>query len=264
MERGFGGHRDEERRRAGGERAGAGQGRHAFEGDGFGGRVRGGFSAVGGVSAKRGADVISQRPCRLPPWPRRARRCGSFRGTLGGGNGFWPGERVREGLQGSGLSILSDSGPIVPILVGEPEPALDWSRQLREAGFLVPAIRPPTVPRGTSRLRLSLSAVHSDEQINEVIERLRDGGQEGHSLGSIGPGRTREGRHSLVDWDHLRRTEFPVSESWAYFDHAAVAPLPRRSGEAMRAWLEDQERNGCVNWPQWERKLDAFRGALAS
>ncbi len=67
------------------------------------------------------------------------------------------GERVREGLKGSGVSILSDSGAIVPILVGDPEPALNWSRQLREAGFLVPAIRPPTVPRGTSRLRLSLT-----------------------------------------------------------------------------------------------------------
>ncbi|HEU5115740.1 MAG TPA: aminotransferase class V-fold PLP-dependent enzyme, partial [Isosphaeraceae bacterium] len=55
-----------------------------------------------------------------------------------------------------------------------------------------------------------------------------------------------------------------MSESWAYLDHAAVAPLPRRSGAAMRAWLEDQERNGCVNWPQWERKLDAFRESLAT
>lgn len=66
-----------------------------------------------------------------------------------------------------------------------------------------------------------------------------------------------------MDWDALRRDEFPVTERWAYLDHAAVAPLPRRAGEAMRAWLEDQERNGCVNWPQWERKLDGFRESLA-
>ena len=69
---------------------------------------------------------------------------------------------------------------------------------------------------------------------------------------------------ALVDWDHLRQSEFPVSQSWAYLDHAAVAPLPRRSGDAMRAWLDDQERNGCVNWPQWERRLDAFRDSLAT
>lgn len=67
-----------------------------------------------------------------------------------------------------------------------------------------------------------------------------------------------------MDWDHLRQTEFPVSESWAYLDHAAVAPLPRRAGDAMRAWVDDQERNGCVNWPQWERRLDDFRESLAT
>ncbi len=93
------------------------------------------------------------------------------------------GERVREGLRGSGLTVLSSSGPIVPVLVGEPEAAVTWSRRLREAGFLVPAIRPPTVPRGTSRLRLSLSANHSDEQIDAVVRALCDGGPERHSLG---------------------------------------------------------------------------------
>lgn len=66
-----------------------------------------------------------------------------------------------------------------------------------------------------------------------------------------------------MDWDVLRQAEFPVSERWAYFDHAAVAPLPRRSGDMLRAWAEEQERNGVVNWLDWERKLETIRGRCA-
>src|SRR5258705_203457 len=43
--------------------------------------------------------------------------------------------------------------------------------------------------------------------------------------------------------------EFPVAARWAYFDHAAVAPLPRRAGDVLRAWAEDQEQNGVVHLP---------------
>lgn len=66
-----------------------------------------------------------------------------------------------------------------------------------------------------------------------------------------------------MDWDGLRRREFPVAERWAYFDHAAVAPMPRRSGEAIRAWVADQERNGVVHWPDWGKKVEEARGNLA-
>lgn len=66
-----------------------------------------------------------------------------------------------------------------------------------------------------------------------------------------------------MDWDALRRAEFPVTENWAYFDHAAVAPLPRRSGDAMRAWIDEQEAHGVVHWPRWEGKLDGLRRDLA-
>ncbi len=66
-----------------------------------------------------------------------------------------------------------------------------------------------------------------------------------------------------MDWDALRRAEFPVTERWAYFDHAAVAPLPRRSGEILRAWAREQEDNGVVNWPEWEKKLHVLRRDIA-
>jgi selenocysteine lyase/cysteine desulfurase len=66
-----------------------------------------------------------------------------------------------------------------------------------------------------------------------------------------------------MDWDVLRRTEFPITERWAYFDHAAVAPLPRRSGAILRAWADDQEQNGVIHWPDWERRLETLRAGAA-
>ncbi len=66
-----------------------------------------------------------------------------------------------------------------------------------------------------------------------------------------------------MDWDALRRSEFPVAERWAYFDHAAVAPLPRRSADALRGWADDQMANGVVGWLDWERKLGGLRRDLA-
>jgi cysteine desulfurase / selenocysteine lyase len=67
-----------------------------------------------------------------------------------------------------------------------------------------------------------------------------------------------------MDWDALRVREFPVAEHWAYFDHAAVAPMPRRSGEAIREWVDDQERHGVVHWPAWGRKVEEARLACAA
>ena len=66
-----------------------------------------------------------------------------------------------------------------------------------------------------------------------------------------------------MDWDALRVREFPVAEHWAYFDHAAVAPMPRRSGEALRQWVDDQERHGVVHWPAWGQKVEQARHASA-
>src|SRR3954467_4043861 len=67
-----------------------------------------------------------------------------------------------------------------------------------------------------------------------------------------------------VAWDELRSREFPVTRRWVYLDHAAVAPLPRRSAQVLRGWADEQEANGVVNWPDWERKLEGFRDGLAA
>jgi cysteine desulfurase/selenocysteine lyase len=65
-------------------------------------------------------------------------------------------------------------------------------------------------------------------------------------------------------WETLRAAEFPVARNWAYLDHAAVSPLPRRSAVAGRAWADDQAENGAVDWLAWERKVEALRDGLAA
>jgi len=73
----------------------------------------------------------------------------------------------------SGLQTIPGGvAPIIPILTGRPDLAVTVSQALFERGFFVPAIRPPTVPQGTSRLRLSLSAGHSQEQIRSVLKTV--------------------------------------------------------------------------------------------
>jgi 8-amino-7-oxononanoate synthase len=62
---------------------------------------------------------------------------------------------------------------IVPIVIGEAQAALDASRLLEQAGFLVVAIRPPTVPDGTARLRLTFSALHPDAEVMRLAEIVR-------------------------------------------------------------------------------------------
>ena len=64
-------------------------------------------------------------------------------------------------------------GPIIPILLGDSDRALAASEKLRHEGFLVPAIRPPTVPRGTARLRIGLCAVHDLAQIDALAQALK-------------------------------------------------------------------------------------------
>lgn len=80
--------------------------------------------------------------------------------------------RFRTGAEQLGLRLMDSITPIQPILVGEAEAALRLSRRLLEQGLLVPAIRPPTVPRGTARLRVTLSAAHTEAQVDRLLEAL--------------------------------------------------------------------------------------------
>lgn len=81
-------------------------------------------------------------------------------------------ERFRAGAQALGLPILPSATPIQPLLLGSSESALEVSRKLWDLGFWVAAIRPPTVPAGTARLRITLTAAHSEIQIDRLLEAL--------------------------------------------------------------------------------------------
>jgi 8-amino-7-oxononanoate synthase len=73
--------------------------------------------------------------------------------------------------------------PIVPVVLGDEADALAAAARLLDRGLLVPAIRPPTVPPGTSRLRVALSSAHTDEQIDTLAAALADlpSGSGGHA-----------------------------------------------------------------------------------
>ncbi len=78
-------------------------------------------------------------------------------------------DRLRNNID---LVRRGHPSPIVPIVMGPEDAAVTASAELFERGFLVPAIRPPSVPRGSSRLRVTLSAAHSPEQVGALVEAL--------------------------------------------------------------------------------------------
>jgi 8-amino-7-oxononanoate synthase len=80
--------------------------------------------------------------------------------------------QMREGLAARGIQVTSPDGPILPIVLGSEELAVEWSKRLRELGVLVQAIRPPTVPAGSSRLRLTTRADLRDEEIERAVDAL--------------------------------------------------------------------------------------------
>jgi len=74
--------------------------------------------------------------------------------------------------QAKDLPLMPSTTAIQPMLLGADEQALSAAKGLRAQGFFVPAIRPPTVPQGQSRLRITLSATHSQQDINSLVKAL--------------------------------------------------------------------------------------------
>jgi 8-amino-7-oxononanoate synthase len=79
---------------------------------------------------------------------------------------------LRAQLLERGWTIGASPSQIIPLVAGEAAQALAWSEQLKEAGLLVPAIRPPSVPRGESLLRVSLTWGHTPDMIERLVESL--------------------------------------------------------------------------------------------
>ena len=82
--------------------------------------------------------------------------------------------QLRTGLEGLPWKLMSSFTPIQPLIVGSNTDALALSEHLRSQGILVPAIRPPTVPQGTARLRISLSAAHTEADVAQLIGALHE------------------------------------------------------------------------------------------
>ena len=78
----------------------------------------------------------------------------------------------RELAAAKGVDLLDSQTPIQSVVFGSPTDAVAASEKLEQAGFLVVAIRPPTVPEGTSRLRITLSAAHNAEQVERLVAVL--------------------------------------------------------------------------------------------
>jgi 8-amino-7-oxononanoate synthase len=79
---------------------------------------------------------------------------------------------LRRRLGEQGWNLGRSASQIIPVLVGAPDCATGLSSRLREQGFLVPAIRPPTVPEGECLLRISLTWVHTEAMIDALIDAL--------------------------------------------------------------------------------------------
>lgn len=91
-------------------------------------------------------------------------------------------EQLRCGAAQLGLSLMDSFSPVQPILLGSESRALAVCHALEKRGFWVPAIRPPTVPAGTARLRITLSAGHSAEQVARLLDALSDAVAEADAL----------------------------------------------------------------------------------
>ena len=81
-------------------------------------------------------------------------------------------KQFRSGARQLGLALCESETPIQPLLAGAADEALRLSQALREQGILITAIRPPTVPAGASRLRITFSANHRDEHVDRLLDVL--------------------------------------------------------------------------------------------
>ncbi|MBX0294165.1 aminotransferase class I/II-fold pyridoxal phosphate-dependent enzyme [Haloarcula nitratireducens] len=86
-------------------------------------------------------------------------------------------ETLREGLEARGYEVLGET-QILPVLVGDRADALELDERLRDRAIVAPAIRPPTVPEGTSRIRVAPTATHTDEDIQRCLDAFEAAGEE--------------------------------------------------------------------------------------
>jgi 8-amino-7-oxononanoate synthase len=84
------------------------------------------------------------------------------------------GAQLRDGLDDTRWQLMPSPTAIQPVIIGDNHEALRVANALFQRGLWVPAIRPPTVPKGTARLRVSLTAAHTGEQVAQLVDALRE------------------------------------------------------------------------------------------
>lgn len=85
---------------------------------------------------------------------------------------------LRQGLRALGYSVPDGETPVIPVLVGEAQAATALAQALEEAGAFAPAIRPPSVPPGTSRLRVTVMATHTHEDLEDALAAFAAAGRQ--------------------------------------------------------------------------------------
>ena len=80
--------------------------------------------------------------------------------------------QINRRLAGKVPATSISGVPIVPVIIGDNQRVIHLAEKLRERGFFVPAIRPPTVPAETARLRVCISAGHSEEEIDHLVAAI--------------------------------------------------------------------------------------------
>jgi len=84
---------------------------------------------------------------------------------------------MRAGLKKTGFNILCSETQIIPVLIGEAESAAAMARYLFDRGLFILAIRPPTVPEGTSRLRITVQATHTRAHLDAALAIIEEAGK---------------------------------------------------------------------------------------
>ncbi|MEK6223688.1 MAG: 8-amino-7-oxononanoate synthase [Thermodesulfobacteriales bacterium] len=81
--------------------------------------------------------------------------------------------KFKTGIEDFGLRVLPSHSAIIPVLIGDAEPALNFAKMLRENGVFTPAVRPPSVPHGMCRIRVTIMATHTQEHIDTALKAFR-------------------------------------------------------------------------------------------
>lgn len=139
-------------------------------------------------------------------------------------------ERFATGARALGFEVAAESA-VFSLVIGAPDAALRASEQLREQGLLVKAIRPPTVPDGTSRLRVSLSAAHTTAQVDALLSALATLPKERAAPPSPAPSRTK----ALLA-DDLAHVWHPFTQMQVWPDDSPIV-IERAEGN----WLIDTD-----------------------